>query len=464
MEKYLTEVHSLKLDSIQSHNFDDIEFTPKEIKLEKTSKEFYSKAKTIYGNFKLWFNPMKYIYETFMNVYHYPFFMIRHDILDELINKKGKTIPKLSNVYHYINLSHVNALLNCYTFLKSSTNMLLVSNASDPTRELFLYSSINYPYKTTIDHFIPKNTININKKYDRMFLFNFTGRLPDSENKEIPSNKNIYQSLSIIFDHLNKGGNCIFYAVSFFENISITALLILSSYFENVYLERPDLYTYSWGCFVICKNYKGNADKINKKIKEVIPKLTSNTNYILDIEKYNYNDILAFNHEMISKLKIYLNPILFNGKEYIEALINLYYNLKGSIVITTYYVDKYIKDVLKDIPKKGKTVLYYNLKNINQLFEYDNIYTYNTEINSDKLLNIKELILIPNLKFELILLKISSKTKINELNKLWNLLNKTGKMIILYLKKENKRKLDCFIDDIKCKVIDKGLVVIIEKL
>lgn len=337
MEKYLSEKHSIKLNIINSNEFDDIEFTPKTITLEKTSKLFYNNVKKIYANFQLWFNPIKYIYETFNETYHYPFFMINTKILDELVNRQGKTIPKFNNVYHYINLTYVNNTFNKYCFLKSKKDVLVVSFTSNPDREKFIYSAFNYPNKIKIDHFLPKDTNKIKKNYDNMFLFNFTGRLPSNDNKEIPSNKNIYSSLQIIFEHLNKGGSCMFYGVTFFENISITALLILSSYFENVYLHRPELYIYSWGCWVICENYKGNGSKMAEKIKDILPKLTKDTNYLFDIENYNYTNILSFNYEMISKLDKYLKPIEFRSKEYIGKLINFYYNLEGTMVITEYY-------------------------------------------------------------------------------------------------------------------------------
>lgn len=108
--------------------------------------------------------------------------------------------------------------------------------------------------------------------------------------------------------------------------------------------------------------------------------------------------------------------------------------------------------------------MYYKLKDVNYLFEYDQIYIYNSFIESNKKLNIKELILIPKLNLDLILLKLNSKMKIEELHKLWSLLKKDGRMIILYLKNKNKHKLNCFTEDIKCNIIDKGLVVILEKL
>lgn len=379
------------------------------LKLENNSNKgysykYYNDIQKIYKNFQLWFNPLKYIHQNLSS----NFFRINDKLLMKRIQKSLPIDNTLYGKYGSINTIQFLYMYEHYTFLKKSKSVLYINldthnRVSSPnvTAQLYLYELV---YKSVSKYMLSltnvvsdkvttmkKSSYNeqiINRTYYKNFIKNnskldliilFTNMIVPNKvlNYEVMGSEMNIISLTHALHILKRGGNLIFYLTSFYENISLSILLLLQSCFKKVHIYHPHFYSYSWANWIVCEHYTGIDNTLLQKLIKIAKNVPSidekkickrefNTlikpsvlSEILETQRFNMSSFYVLGNEMTERIKFYTNPPKFNKKIYETELIQFYRNYLQTIDVSLMYV-------LKTVPLKLnlKKTLFVNIDTI----------------------------------------------------------------------------------------------------
>ena len=305
-------------------------------------------------------------------------------------------------------------------------------------------------------------------------------------------------SLTHSLHMLKKGGHLIFYLTSFYENISLSILILLQSCFDQVHIYHPHFYSYSWANWIICENYNGmNKHIIDKLIKiinnipSINPDILINRKFntlinphtldvILNKQRFNMANFYTLGKEMIKRVDFYMNPPKFKKNEYYNELIQFYRNYLQSIDISLLYINKTIplnrlnlKEILfVDVNSIDIYTIFlqkkynYTMVNINsnviisKLSKKYNLSNINVYYNINFLKFFKK-------KYSIIYITLDNNITLVELLELFNYT--TDYLVILFYVNntdDNINIVKCFLNQIinKVKIIQNNFHVILKKI
>jgi 23S rRNA U2552 (ribose-2'-O)-methylase RlmE/FtsJ len=239
-----------------------------------------------------------------------------------LIDKNTKTISTISN--------DSSDCIDCITYFSEKilgieSSKFEINNVNITQEKEFEYNKeIKNQYLNKIskkENFNSPSKFIKSKKYSDLIIANSENYYSSINNKEHESYKLFLGELLVILSSLNKNGNCVFKVFDTFTFITLKIIYILSSLFEEVYINKPLLSRLSDSeKYLICKKYKYDTTdkKINKIIKmleEIISKIDSN-NFLNDI-LVDYilpddfiNNFKFINTKLVNEQQILINEIV----------------------------------------------------------------------------------------------------------------------------------------------------------
>lgn len=187
-----------------------------------------------------------------------------------------------------------------------------------------------------------KITINNSKTYD-VILYKFSE--PDvHENVSVHL---LLTELSNFMNTQNKGGSMILQLFSLQTDIIVNIMYFIASYYENVYLFRPDIVSnLSTSCYLVCSSLKQTVKLNNVKIPSdmFVHKLFKRP---INIQSDFTTIIQCFNSEIVPQkintfyeIKKYLDSKVYEGVTYTEMLQHQDKN-------TDIWIKKYVTDITK---------------------------------------------------------------------------------------------------------------------
>ena len=201
----------------------------------------------------LFYNPISQFFIYFIEVLNF-FDLKNKDILD-ISNKIGvtETINYRNNQYN------LNVKSNDFLYLKCN---ILKIQQEEQEKINFLYKRPHPTFNPIIMDIFPTYEIfkeKINKKYDIIFLSQDIGKSKVGYFSEQLDSQSLFTFIIFSLLSLNIGGDLCLRTKGFSFYFTIDCIYLLSKYFENINLFRPEILyqnvlTYN---YVICKKFKG---------------------------------------------------------------------------------------------------------------------------------------------------------------------------------------------------------------
>ena len=354
----------------------------------------------------LFYNPISQFFIYFIEVLNF-FDLKNKDILD-ISNKIGvtETINYRNNQYN------LNVKSNDFLYLKCN---ILKIQQEEQEKINFLYKRPQPTFNPIIMDIFPTYEIfkeKINKKYDIIFLSPDIGKSKVGYFSEQLDSQSLFTFIIFSLLSLNIGGDLCLRTKGFSFYFTIDCIYLLSKYFENINLFRPEILyqnvlTYN---YVICKKFKGIPEsneyldivkvmydndpsggfkfnvideELRKKYWVTEPITNTNINYIVrifsddirktkeylkivdDVKDYN-NKIYKNNYLNWLNLNSLLDKIMNNDKDTIDNLKQI------QLISSIEYAEKWDLPInpIFDILKTKEEIINIFLNNIDEPIKY----------------------------------------------------------------------------------------------